>query len=492
MKTHPLIIGILLLGMMLLLPGVHALNTGIAFYDNAETGNAFTVYNFSQGGSARVFNYSADRAYNGTKSLQVNNTADFQALYVSLNATDLGQLTGYTFSAYFYDDGRAGGSLMGTGAGLQNQGTALFIGVYPPLSATTYFIAVNASNIITAVTRSVGWHHAQIVFNSSTRLAMSIDGTTVYNDSVDDISSNGAFLVFEEGFGTGGSSYYDDILLYQTGNVSGPAAPNSPPVMVAVQESVTANNLTIILRANSTDTDNATVRYSTIINRSGTIENLNLSSYVTSGILKNYANYTVTVPGNYSLCAFANDGLNNSVATLCTPFTEITFPVPPNSPPSLRSALLTVSADNQTLHLFANATDPDNATVDYSYTLFKNGLSFSSGSAPGVTQGITFEIGTASLSAGTAGNYTFNVTVAGNATVLSSNTLEATVGAAVDTTTSKDAHVLNVVIQLLLVAFLIALLTYFLRDQVFLKDYLVYFYALIGLIIIVAALMVLL
>lgn len=283
----------------MLLPTVHALNTGIVFYDNAETGTASDIYNLSQGGSDGVFNYSTDQAFNGTRSLRINNTLDFQARYADLNVS-LDQLTGYEYSAYFYDDGRSDGSLLGTGLGLQNQGTALLIGAYTPLSASTYFVSVNASNVVTGVTRTTGWHHAEIIINSSTSVVMLIDGTVVYNNSVDDLSSNEGVIAFEEGFGVGDVSYYDDILVFQVGNGTSPPPPDVAPSIISTSQTISGDNATLSLFANATDPDTPTVAFSWNLIKDGTSIDTGTTGNFPANLTANILNHAITQNGTYS------------------------------------------------------------------------------------------------------------------------------------------------------------------------------------------------
>lgn len=178
--------------------------------------------------------------------------------------------------------------------------------------------------------------------------------------------------------------------------------PNTAPTLRSVAASVSADNLTIIISANATDSENTTIRYNTTINRSGTLEYLNYSAFVPVNITSQYVNYTVSVAGNYSVCVQANDGINTTAAN-CTSFVPITFPTnPTNTPPVTRSVAASLSADNLTFQINANATDVDNATIRYDISVNISNVTSMIGNTSYFPSNLTANV------------YNYSVTVNGN------------------------------------------------------------------------------
>lgn len=389
----------------------------ITFYDNAETGVPFDNGWYYGAGAGSGELYQSNTAANGTRSLNFTGTGG-EVKHLLRNMT-YNSTTGTTLDLWFYDTGLAF-EIFGIGDG----GSVDYVAFERNTGVNAFNYTYNRGDDVTRtsnVSFSSGWHHAAMFINGSkTGVIMLLDNTTVFDGAVNVTPLASTIDLF---FVLGGDVVVDDVRIYNGApNFSVSPAPNTSPVLVSVAQSVTSNNLTIMVSANATDPDNATIRYNTTINRSGTLEYLNYSGFVAANLTVQYLNYSVTQAGNYSVCAIADDGAFSS-AMICTGFDEITFPVPPpNVPPVTRSVSAVLSADNLTLIVSANATDTDNATVRYLSSINISGSTSSLGYSGYVAQGVTVQFLNYSVTAD--GNY--SVCVIANDGVNDSTTQQCT------------------------------------------------------------------
>lgn len=144
---------------------------------------------------------------------------------------------------------------------------------------------------------------------------------------------------------------YADNICFWTASGAGegdcfPAATlanNTAPSVVANVLSITTDNQTLILNANATDGQNTTLRYYyTLVNNDVNVSS-SLSSFVTANLTLNYANISLSsVPGNYTVIVWANDGQLNSTPTTSNNIV-VTFPAGPILPASTCDEQMTQS-----------------------------------------------------------------------------------------------------------------------------------------------------
>jgi hypothetical protein len=236
---------------------------------------------------------------------------------------------------------------------------------------------------------------------------------------------------------------------YVVGNltfeVASPA--NALPVMRNTTVSKTADNLTLIVSANSTDTDNSTVKYRTLLNRSGTITDQGASAFINNAVLTNFLNITLSQAGNYSVIIQADDGLDRSTLNFTSNIIEITYPA--NNPPVMRDAVIAAADNNQTLVISTNATDTDNASITYTVQLNISGnLTPGALTSAYLTRGILLNWANVSLSTLASGTYNISAIVFAsdglqNSANITSNTLQLIIVASNGTCTASQTAARN-------------------------------------------------
>lgn len=179
---------------------------------------------------------------------------------------------------------------------------------------------------------------------------------------------------------------------------------NAAPTLQTVLLSVTSNNQTLIASANATDPEGDSITYLWRLFRNNTLFSSGSNGTFPQGILRNFNNYSInTNAGTYIVEVKANDGNLNSTAINSSPVT-VTFPSPPvNSPPVMITLTQSLSADNHTLSIFANATDANNASIFYHGTLNNSGSSSSLGNTALLGQGVLRNIFNVTINSN--GNY---------------------------------------------------------------------------------------
>lgn len=145
-------------------------------------------------------------------------------------------------------------------------------------------------------------------------------------------------------------------------------------------------------------------------------------------VVRDVMNWTMDT---YMVCPAFSPGQVCEPTVNSTDFMEnvrnITFnngSAPVDFPPQMQSASVSVTSDNLTLIISANATDIDGGTVAYNYTVLNNAVVVTSVITGSFAQGITANI--ANYSIPVAGNYTASIFPIGNTSSILSNTIEVT------------------------------------------------------------------
>jgi hypothetical protein len=258
---------------------------------------------------------------------------------------------------------------------------------------------------------------------------------------------------------------------FQNYPVVPPPPVNNPPVMVSATVSAADANTTLVMSANSTDADGNDTRFLYTIMNNGVVVTSGTSNYHPQGVTVNFGNYSVMSNGNYSINVQADDGENLSANNITSNTVEITFYVPPpNTPPVMVSASVSVTNSNTTLVMNANATDSNLNDTRFLYTIMNNGVVVTSGTSDYHPQGVTVNFGNYTLSLD--GNYSINVQADDgtnlSANNITSNTVEVTHPVSPPIPVSDNSAVMG----LLVVAFLfIGIILYMAQDKVEAESY---------------------
>lgn len=292
-----------------------------------------------------------------------------------------------------------------------------------------------------------------------------------------------------QGVGTGLNKDNDNIWIYQ----GMPRTAYETTMARPLATSLSADNNTLLMTGGGISDHNAsTLNVNYTVSKDG--------SQVASGsvVINNYdnmnfANYTITNNGNYTVNYIVDDGENISSVVTSNIVERVAAETPPTPADvlTLVSTSASINAANTTFTLYANATNNDGGTVTYHYSPFtgepQNTISGAFTGTPNTTASTTF-------AANGNGTYQWHVYATDDVNTTanqSTNSITIAVHAPPpppppSPVGTHDSQALTIAISMLALGILIAMLTQFLPAEY--KVFAYYLIALIALILIVALL----
>lgn len=348
-------------------------------------------YDGSQGASITITNTTLNGSF--TSSNDITNGALVHNTYVNPAGTGFSQTcintSGICSTPYLLSNEAAGSTLTDSQAvALTAANTA------PTLNTVTLSPTANNQTLIASAnatdTEGNNVTYFWRLFRNNTLISSGSNGTFPQGvlrnfNNFSTSSVDGTYIV---------EVFANDGLLNSTRTnstpviVTFPGVLNTAPTINTVTLTATANNQTLIASANASDTQGNNVTYFWNLYRNNTNIASGSNGPFTQGVTVNFNNFsTGSMDGTYIVEVRASDGLLNSSPTNSSAVT-VTFPGVLNTPPTLVTVTLGVTANNQTLIGSANATDAQNNSITYFWRLFRNSTLINSGSNSGFPQGI--------------------------------------------------------------------------------------------------------